>query len=212
MMLWKISSIRFRGWVLFTLATGISWAVIIFPGFRMRDLQLSAWNMILPEMFSIFLGCAALGITVGFTQYVVLHFDSRISIWWLIVSLMSYAIGISLGFVIATTIIGAMSPQVLANTGTSFIMMPLAPTMLIGGTLAGFIQAYTLRKVFSVEKRGRKMLLWALGTALGWGFGFIISSLSWGWNLPIIVQSAMAGIMIGATSGLLLITCIRYQA
>jgi hypothetical protein len=105
-----------------------------------------------------------------------------------------------------------MSPQVLANTGTSFIMMPLAPTMLIGGTLAGFIQAYTLRKVFSVEKRGRKMLLWALGTALGWGFGFIISSLSWGWNLPIIVQSAMAGIMIGATSGLLLITCIRYQA
>jgi hypothetical protein len=212
MMQWKVPSNRFRGWALWTLATGIGWAIIVFPGLKMRNLEYSSWSMILPGTLTILLGCIALGIVVGLMQYFALHFDSQASIWWILVSLVSYAGGMSLGFLISTVFVGITSPQVLANTHASFMIMPLAPTMFVGGIFAGFVQAYVLRKNFGKENRRRKMLLWTFGTALGWIFGFVIASLSWGWNMPFFVQSALAGIIIGAISGALLIACVREQA
>ena len=80
--------------------------------------------------------------------------------------------------------------------------MPLDFTMLFGGGLTALIQALAIRNIFSGNTK--EMLLWVLATALSWEAGFFISAYALGANLPLFLQSGLAGLAIGLASALLL--------
>lgn len=197
-----------RLWLSWTIATALGWLLIVYPGLNLRDETIFAWNMLPAMAWKLFINTIALGLIVGLLQHLLLRFDTRISNWWIAISTVSYAFGSSLAFLISAAGIGLGNPRTLSSQGEEFLSMPLALTMLTGGALAGLIQAYALKNSFSVH-RGQKILLWILGTALGWSLGFFATSYGWRLNVPLYLQSAFAGLIIGAVTGMFLLIQLR---
>lgn len=200
---------RLRFWLLWTISTAVGWLLVVYAGLRIRDAIITSWNMLLPLAWTLLVNSIVLGLIVGLLQYFVWRFHFSTSGWWIVYSTAGYAIGSSVGFLVASAGIGLFHPEVLSGNGSDFLAMPLASSMLLGGLIIGGLQVPVLPKA-NMTHRGRIILLWILGTSLAWGLGFFVTGYTWAWGMPLYVQSASAGAMIGAfTAAVLLMISMK---
>ena len=141
-----------------------------------------------------------MGAMIGLLQYLLCRQDIAISWRWVFVSAFSYCVGTSVAFLLSSLVLG--NPKIFSNNGTSFLSVPLDFIMLIGGGLTALIQALAIRNIFLGNTK--ELLLWALATALSWEVGFFIVGYAGAANLPLFLQSGLAGLVIGLASALLL--------
>lgn len=180
----------------------IGWALITYPGLTLRDevRVIHSWAMLLPISLNLFFFTFLMGAVIGLVQYLFCRQDLAISWRWVFVSALSYGFGTSAGFLLSSLVLG--NPEIFSNNGTSFLSVPLDFIMLIGGGLTALSQALAIRNIFLGNIK--ELLLWALATALSWEVGFFIASYAGAANLPIFMQSGLAGLAIGLGSALLL--------
>ncbi len=139
MFAWKNKSFALRSSLLLTLVTAIAWAIIVFPGLNMRDLEFASWSMIWPVFVRLFLFCSALGLVAGLFQYPALLIDAKVSVLWIPVSMLGYGIGIPAAFLLIAVLVSLRFPGVLVPGGGDFMLMSVPGVMVFGGAIAGAI-------------------------------------------------------------------------
>ncbi|MGC1374912.1 MAG: hypothetical protein WA821_01730 [Anaerolineales bacterium] len=199
-------------WFFWTLATALSWVLVVYPGLRLRHLFLSSWQMLPETAWTLFLSTIVLGLFVGIFQYLILRYSVPVSLEWALISAFSYAVGSALAFLLSSLWLGALWPDALSGSETTRVLMPVDLTMLIGGALTGLIQAcavkYKYNFIFQIQPK-RKILLWTLANAVSWGAGSIASI--WAYSLPVYQQSGVAGLMVGAMTGLVFLVLLEQK-
>jgi len=195
----KIQGFRFLA--LWTLSIIIGWCLIIYPGLTLRRIVIDSWDMLPPIALKMLIIALVLGAVIGILQYWAFRIEIGLSWRWIFVSALSYGISTPLAFLISS--VGFGYPGVFASGGITSMVLPLPFTMLIGGLLTGLIQAYFLNTSFNVN-RVRRVALWTLGTGLGWGIGFFLTSYGETVHLPLFIQSGLAGLAIGLITAFLL--------
>lgn len=196
--------------LLWLIVTGASWSLIIYPGLKLRNMNVVSWDMIFPITVKFALYGAQLGIIVSVFQYLVLKTYTKISWAWSIYSALGYILGAPISFLAVTMTFSLIYPTVLTANGTSFLMMPLNFIMLLNGLILGFFQIPLLGK----NKRHIEISLLVLSSSLAWGLGFWASAYRWGkgwWSMNL--QSGAGGILIGIiTGGIIIILLHKKQS
>lgn len=180
----------------------VGWTLITYPGLTLRDevKVIHSWAMLLPISLNLFVFTFLMGAIIGLLQYLFCRQDVAISWRWVFISALSYGVGTSASFLFSSVAMG--NPEIFSNNGTSFLSVPLDFTMLIGGGLTALIQAFAIGGTFFRDPK--EILSWTLAAALSWEVGFFISSYAWRANIPLFVQSGLAGLVISLATVLLL--------
>jgi len=201
-------------WFFWTMATTLGWVLVVYPAINLRSLSISSWQMLPTTTWTLFLSTIVLGLFVGIFQYLILRYYVPVSLEWVLISAFSYAIGSALAFLLSCLWVGASWPDAFSGSGTTLLFMPLNLTMVIGGTITGLIQAYTVKRkytfMFQTQPK-RKMLLWVLANVASWGVGFFAAGYGWAAGLPVSLQSGAAGLMIGAMTGLVFLVLLEQK-
>ncbi len=205
----KINMLRL--WALWSLVAFVGWMIITYGGLFIRDSMIDTWETVPGLTWALAQNGCLLGLVIGALQCILLRREIKLSWWWVVVSAISYAVSTSIAFLLVIAILAATNPGILSAQGDGFLSMPLALTMLVSGAIIGTIQAVAVGKSFSAHL-SKKLLLWILGTALGWGVGFFVISFAWRTSFPIFIQSGFAGLTIGMITGGVLITVIKQES
>jgi hypothetical protein len=166
--------------------------------------------MLPPTAWNLFLSTIALGLFVGIFQYVILQRYVKISLDWVLISTFSYAIGSALAFLLSVSSAALLWPDIFLKPDTTFLLTPVLEIMLIGGGLAGLVQAYLVKSKYDfMLQNKRAIMLWVLASALSWGLGFFASLYTRDANLPLHLQSGASGLVIGAITGMILLLLLE---
>lgn len=187
------------GWVVSIM---FGWTLITYPGLVLRSTILSSWIILLPIALKLLAFAFLLGGIIGLSQYLLCRLDVVISWQWILISAVSYGVGSSAAFLFSSAALGISHPEIFSSGGASSLTMPLDFTMLFGGGLTTLMQVPPMRDVFF--RNSKAILSWILGVGLSWEIGFFFSAYGWGANLPLFVQSGLAGLAIGIGTALLL--------
>ena len=187
------------GWVV---SIVMGWTLITYPGLILRSTVLSSWKMLLPIALQLLAFALLLGGIIGLLQYLLCRWDVVLSWQWILISAVSYGVGSSVAFLFSSAVLGISNPGIFSSGGASSTYMPLDFTMLFGGGLTTLMQAPPMRDVFFCNPKA--VLSWILGVALSWEIGFFLAAYGWGANLPLFIQSGLAGLAISAGTALLL--------
>ena len=90
-----------------------------------------------------------------------------------------------------------ITPGDLASSPT-FISVPLLDMMIISGAIIAFVQSRAV--LYRVDVK--VFLFWVMLSAICWAIAFVAASLIGGQDLPITVESIVAGTVIGIASGI----------
>ena len=193
-------------WFLWTIATAISWSLVVYPGWNLWQLHVTSWQIVTSTTWDLFLSTIALGLFVGISQYAILRRYVKVSLDWVLISTFSYAIGSALAFLLSVSSAALLWPDIFLNPDTTFLLTPVLAIMLIGGGLAGLVQAYLVKSKYDFMFQDKRAItLWVLANALSWGLGFFASLYTRDANLPLHLQSGASGLIIGAITGLVLL-------
>jgi len=187
--------------------TTIGWGLANYVGFRERNSIINSPSTVISLILSFTLNGLLLGIIVGLGQWLILQLTRKTSrsINWLLGSILGYSIGFPASLIIAISVmmvsLSLFSHRVIkiSDLGSSptFISVPLLLLMIISGAIIAFIQSKAVLK-----RVDRKVaLLWIMLSSLFWALAFIAAS-NTGQDFPIIIESIVAGTIIGVASGI----------
>lgn len=194
----KNTSNIYKVWLGWTTATLIGWLIVKYFGFDNRNLIMSSQQVVLQTLFAIFVNGLMLGALVGLLQFAFLSNEIRLTKWWIFIQACSYAFGSTIGLLSVIAFLWISNPKLFAQAAI-ILPFPLPLTMLISGGLVGLIQVAALKSRFGINLS--HALLYLTLSSLAWGLAFFaINYMSK--NLAIYYQNSIAGVVIGAITGL----------
>ena len=199
---------KFLFWILWTLSIGFPWFIFVFPGLKIRNLNIISWYEIWQILGRLLFPCFMIGLLVSVAQYLLLKNQLNFSRAWIIYSILGYTFVPPITMCMIITIFGLVYPETLSTRGIHFLSVPLDLTMIFSGLLVGIIQLPAFPKK-DIENTGKSIpWLWVLGSSLAWGLGFLVSSFRYD---SLRFESMLSGLTIGMITGGVFIL-IDYQA
>ena len=194
-------------WLLWALVTLAAWVAGQYL-FSLRNIFLKSATSIPSMVLLLFLNGLVLGSIVGAFQWLILRRWKKDSSGWLLSTIIGHTVGLPVSFAILVgwdwLIAQWAGVPLFVDQTRAFLLMPLAPMMILAGAVVALAQWFTLRHLFPRSKP-REAALWVAGTALGWGASFWAAAYIFTAGLSLTVQNAVAGGVVGVVTGAILV-------
>ncbi len=198
----KIALVGF--WISWLLAMVVGWALVQYAGIGLRNMDFSSWETTLFAASLLLTNGALIGGLLGLVYWLIFRNWITKSWRWGLATFLGYALGSPAGFLVAVLVIWVIAKvngvSLLAGNPSLFLSMPLALTMILSGVFVALFQLFALQDFIQNIKLKDKAL-WALGSSLSWGVGFILANIAWGMNFPTFSQSAIIGLVVSIITG-----------
>ena len=144
--------------VLWTLATGLGWAVPAAAIITLTaDLHEAAFSSFRIGLVTLVVCAALSGAAIGIAQWLILRRWATGAAWWILATIAGWIIGFVTGLVFGF-FTGLMLAMPLVTVGLSFVLGPAAG-LAVGGGMVGAFQAERLRRWLGGEGTSRWTLV-----------------------------------------------------